>query len=111
MKNTDLPRPLNLPVFPWDLLDPYREKAAAVSDGAIDLSIGTPVDSCPQSAQSALSAAANSPGYPAVIGSPQLRRAIVGWARRRGITCLTEDSCLPTVGSKELVATWGGSWG
>ncbi|WP_215523082.1 succinyldiaminopimelate transaminase [Varibaculum prostatecancerukia] len=107
MKNTDLPRPLNLPVFPWDLLDPYREKAAAVSGGAVDLSIGTPVDSCPQSAQSALAAAANSPGYPTVIGSPQLRRAIVSWARKRGITCLTEDSCLPTVGSKELVANLG----
>ncbi len=107
MKNNDLPRSLGLPVFPWDLLTPYRETAAAYPDGAIDLSIGTPVDDCPQIAQSALQSAANAPGYPVVIGSPQLRSAIVNWARERGITCLREDSCLPTVGSKELVANLG----
>lgn len=107
MKNTDLPRPLNLPVFPWDLLDPYRKKAAAVPGGAIDLSIGTPIDDCPDIAQSALQAAANTPGYPAVIGNSQLRQAMVSWASGRGITCLSEDACLPTVGSKELVANLG----
>lgn len=107
MKNSDLPRSLGLPVFPWDLLTPYRETAAAHPEGAIDLSIGTPIDACPDSAQAALQAGANSPGYPAVAGSPQLRRAIVNWARRRGITCLSEDSCLPTVGSKELIASLG----
>ena len=107
MKNTDLPRPLNLPVFPWDLLTPYRETAASFPSGAIDLSIGTPIDDCPDIAQSALQAAANTPGYPAVIGNSRLRQAMVSWARGRGITCLSEDSCLPTVGSKELVANLG----
>lgn len=107
MKNTDLPRPLNLPVFPWDLLAPYRETAASFPGGAIDLSIGTPIDDCPDIAQSALAVAANSPGYPAVAGSCELRKAMVSWARGRGINCLTEESCLPTVGSKELVANLG----
>ncbi len=107
MKNTDLPRPLNLPVFPWDLLTPYRETAASFPGGAIDLSIGTPIDDCPDIAQSALAAAANSPGYPTVAGSCELRSAIVSWARECGINCITEESCLPTVGSKELVANLG----
>lgn len=107
MSNSDLPRSLDLPVFPWDLLTPYRETAAAFPGGAIDLSIGTPIDACPDSAQAALQAGANSPGYPAVVGSIQLRRAIVGWARERGIDCIKEDSCLPTVGSKELIASLG----
>ncbi|WP_122820442.1 succinyldiaminopimelate transaminase [Varibaculum vaginae] len=107
MKNSEIPRPLRLPVFPWDLLASYRETAAAVSGGVIDLSIGTPIDDCPQIAQAALQSAANSPGYPMVVGSSQLRHAMLTWAVGRGITCLNEDSFLPTVGSKELVANLG----
>ena len=36
-----------LPTFPWDLLVPYREKAAAHAGGIVDLSVGTPVDPVP----------------------------------------------------------------
>lgn len=107
MRNTRFPRPLDLPVFPWDLLTPYRVKAAACEGGAVDLSIGTPVDDCPPPALAGLSQAANSPGYPPVAGSDLLRNAICSWARTRNITCIDEDSCLPTVGSKELVASLG----
>lgn len=107
MRNSRFPRPLDLPVFPWDLLTPYRVKAAACEGGAVDLSIGTPVDDCPPPALAGLSQAANSPGYPPVAGSDLLRSAICSWARTRNIRCIDEDSCLPTVGSKELVASLG----
>ncbi|MFD5025330.1 succinyldiaminopimelate transaminase [Streptomyces sp. NPDC058373] len=94
-----------LPAFPWDRLQPYKATAAAHPDGLVDLSVGTPVDPVPQLVRDALTAAADSPGYPTVWGTPELRAAILGWAGRRlGAEGLTEHNVLPVVGSKELVA-------
>ncbi|MEU3946378.1 bifunctional succinyldiaminopimelate transaminase/glutamate-prephenate aminotransferase [Streptomyces sp. NPDC029526] len=94
-----------LPAFPWDKLEPYKATAAAHPDGIVDLSVGTPVDPVPEAVQKALVAAADSPGYPTVWGTAELRDAIVGWAGRRlGARGLTHRHVLPVVGSKELVA-------
>ncbi|WP_128379602.1 bifunctional succinyldiaminopimelate transaminase/glutamate-prephenate aminotransferase [Streptomyces cavernae] len=94
-----------LPTFPWDKLQPYRATAAAHPDGLVDLSVGTPVDPVPELIQKALIAAADSPGYPTVWGTPELRDAITGWAERRlGARGVTHRHVLPVVGSKELVA-------
>jgi len=94
-----------LPVFPWDKLEPYKATAAGHPDGIVDLSVGTPVDPVPDLIQKALVAAADSPGYPTVWGTPALRDAITGWAERRlGGRDLTHRHVLPIVGSKELVA-------
>jgi succinyldiaminopimelate transaminase len=94
-----------LPVFPWDKLEPYKATAAGHPDGIVDLSVGTPVDPVPDLIQKALVAAADSPGYPTVWGTPALRDAITGWAERRlGGRGLTHRHVLPIVGSKELVA-------
>ncbi|MEV5984642.1 bifunctional succinyldiaminopimelate transaminase/glutamate-prephenate aminotransferase [Streptomyces sp. NPDC052051] len=94
-----------LPAFPWDKLEPYKKTAAAHPGGIVDLSVGTPVDPVPEPVQKALIAAADSPGYPTVWGTPELRDAITGWAERRlGARGLTHHHVLPIVGSKELVA-------
>ncbi|MFF0221006.1 bifunctional succinyldiaminopimelate transaminase/glutamate-prephenate aminotransferase [Streptomyces sp. NPDC004629] len=94
-----------LPDFPWDKLEPYKKMAAAHPDGIVDLSVGTPVDPVPELIQKALIAAADSPGYPTVWGTPELRDAITGWvARRLGARDVTHRHVLPVVGSKELVA-------
>ncbi len=94
-----------LPVFPWDKLEPYKATAAAHADGIVDLSVGTPVDPVPELIQKALVAAADSPGYPTVWGTAELRDALVGWCERRlGASGFTHRNVLPTVGSKELVA-------
>ncbi|MGC5036730.1 MULTISPECIES: bifunctional succinyldiaminopimelate transaminase/glutamate-prephenate aminotransferase [unclassified Streptomyces] len=94
-----------LPTFPWDKLAPYKTTAAAHPDGIVDLSVGTPVDPVPELIQKALVAAADSPGYPTVWGTPELRDAITGWvARRLGARDVTHHHVLPIVGSKELVA-------
>ncbi|TQK52088.1 succinyldiaminopimelate aminotransferase [Streptomyces sp. SLBN-118] len=94
-----------LPVFPWDKLEPYKATAAAHPDGIVDLSVGTPVDSVPDLIQKALVAAADSPGYPTVWGTAELRDALTGWVERRlGAVDVAHTNVLPVVGSKELVA-------
>lgn len=95
--------PLQLPDFPWDSLLPYRERAAAHPDGILDLAIGSPVDPTPVLIREALAAAADAPGYPATVGSPALRQAIIDWyLRRHGVT-VEQANVMPTIGSKELI--------
>lgn len=94
-----------LPEFPWDRLAPYADKARAHPDGAVDLSVGTPVDAVPPVVRAALADAADMPGYPQTAGTPELRAAILDWLTERcGVTGLGPAAVLPTIGSKELVA-------
>ncbi|SLK06262.1 succinyldiaminopimelate aminotransferase apoenzyme [Arthrobacter sp. P2b] len=96
---------LDLPDYPWEAMAPYLAKASEHPGGAVNLSIGTPVDPTPALVQDALKAAADAPGYPTVHGTPALREAIAGWfERRRGVAGLDPRNIMPTVGSKELVA-------
>ena len=99
-----LPRPLDLPDFPWDKLAPYRERANEHAGGVCDLSIGTPVDPTPELIQEALKDSSDAPGYPTVIGSVELRRAILAWGKRRNMVDVGVTGVLPTIGSKEAVA-------
>ena len=95
-----------LPDFPWDSLTDHAATARAHPDGIVDLSIGTPVDPTPGVVQKALAAAADAPGYPQTIGLPETRQAALGWmSRRLGVTGLGPEQVLPTIGSKELVAS------
>ncbi|NUS09871.1 MAG: succinyldiaminopimelate transaminase [Streptomyces sp.] len=93
-----------LPVFPWDRLEPYKAAAAAHPDGAVDLSVGTPVDPVPDVIRQALTAAADSPGYPLTYGTAELRNAAAGYLRdRHGVAGADPHNVLPLIGSKELV--------
>jgi succinyldiaminopimelate transaminase len=93
-----------LPDFPWDTLAPYAVMARAHPGGIVDLSIGTPVDPTPLAVREALIEAADAPAYPLTAGSAALRDAISAWVARR---CGAGGSfgVLPTIGSKELVAS------
>lgn len=94
-----------LPEYPWDAMAPYVAKAKAHPGGALDLSIGSPVDPTPSVIRDALAHATDAHAYPTTIGTPALREAIVEWyARRRGVPGLTVANVLPTIGSKEFVA-------
>jgi len=95
-----------LPDFPWDKLAPAAERARAHPDGVVDLSVGTPVDPTPASVRRALADAADSPGYPTTIGRPDTRQAALDWLERRlGVTGLGLDAVIPSIGSKELIAS------
>ncbi|HEY0932113.1 MAG TPA: aminotransferase class I/II-fold pyridoxal phosphate-dependent enzyme, partial [Trebonia sp.] len=93
-----------LPEYPWDELAPIAAKARAFPGGAVDLSVGTPVDPVPQVIQDALAAAANAPGYPLTAGTPQLRSAAAGWLARTLGVHVDPVSVLPVIGTKEFIA-------
>jgi succinyldiaminopimelate transaminase len=93
-----------LPNYPWDELAPLREKARAFPGGAVDLSVGTPVDSVPPVIQEALTAAADAPGYPLTAGTAELRIAAAGWLARSLDVRVEPDSVLPVIGTKEFIA-------
>jgi succinyldiaminopimelate transaminase len=96
---------LNLPDFPWDNLAGAARRAREYPGGAVDLSIGTPVDPVADVVRDALASVSALPGYPAAHGTPELRRiAVASLARRHGVTDVPAEAVLPTVGSKELVA-------
>lgn len=96
---------LDLPDYPWDAMAPYVQQAQKHPGGAVNLSIGTPVDPTPELVQRALREAANAPGYPTTHGTLELREAISDWfRRRRNVPSLDPAAIMPTVGSKELVA-------
>lgn len=91
--------------YPWDAVAPLAQRAREHVDGIVDLSIGSPVDPTPVVIREALAAATEAHAYPQTVGTVPLREAIVAWfERRRGVTALTPDHVLPTIGSKELVA-------
>jgi len=92
-----------LPDFPWDALAPYGAIAKKHPQGAIDLSVGTPVDPTPEFIQSAFQEAANSPSYPVTVGTPELRDAITAWAKKY-LGASGDFGVLPLIGSKEFVA-------
>lgn len=95
----------SLPEYPWQSLKPFSEKAALHKDGAIDLSIGSPIDPTPQVVQDALKSFSNAPGYPSTAGTKEFREAVVSWfAKRRGVYGLDPDQVMPTIGSKELIS-------
>ena len=94
-----------LPEYPWEQLKPFSAKAALHVGGAVDLSVGSPVDPTPSIIQDALNASSNAPGYPSTGGSPVFKAAVVEWfKRRRGVAGLTPEQVMPTIGSKELIS-------
>jgi succinyldiaminopimelate transaminase len=96
---------LNLPDFPWDSLAPHAARASEHVGGICDLSVGSPVDATPTVVRDALLAATDAHAYPTTAGTTELRAAIAEWfERRRGVSRLSVDAVLPTIGSKELVA-------
>ncbi|MGE2836390.1 succinyldiaminopimelate transaminase [Mycobacterium sp. SMC-4] len=94
-----------LPVFPWDTLSEVTTAARAHPDGIVDLSVGTPVDPVAPVIRDALAAASAAPGYPTTAGTEALRSsAVAALERRYGITGLTPQAVLPSIGTKELIA-------
>lgn len=100
------PHGFNLPQFPWDTLSQVTALAQSYTGGAVDLTIGSPVDAVGASTQSALAKAADAHGYPPAIGSEALRARIAEFMTDvRGASRLDASNVVLTIGSKELVAS------
>jgi succinyldiaminopimelate transaminase len=94
-----------LPEYPWAALKPYIALAATHQDGAIDLSVGSPIDETPEVVQKALRDFSNAPGYPSTAGTLEFRQAVVDWfKRRRNVSHLNPAQVMPTIGSKEFIS-------
>ena len=93
-----------LPAYTWDRIAPLGEKARLHPDGAVDLSMGTPVDPVPSVIRQALAAASDAPGDPATWGTSRLRAAAAGWLERSLSVSVSPDDVLPVIGTKEFIA-------
>jgi succinyldiaminopimelate transaminase len=93
-----------LPAFTWDQIAPLGEKARQHPGGAVDLSMGTPVDPVPPLIRDALAAASDAPGYPPTWGTASLRAAAAGWLDRSLSVSVSPDDVLPVIGTKEFIA-------
>src|SRR6478735_4363214 len=94
------------PPYPHDRLDAFRRLATVVPGGIVDCSIGNPVDPVPDVVLAALDAAApDAMGYPATIGSPDLRSAASAWIARRFGVDIASEHVLACIGTKEMVAS------
>ena len=79
--------------------------AAAHDGGAVDLSIGTPVDPPPPAVVAALSTSGLERGYPPSIGTLPLREAVARWIERRFGVAVPTGAIGATIGTKEFVGT------
>ena len=93
------------PPYPYDRLDRLTPLAMAFEGGMVDLSIGTPCDPPPPAVVEALGHSNAERGYPASIGSEQLRGAIRSWLDRRFEVDVPPTQIAACVGTKEFVAT------
>lgn len=94
-----------LPDFPWDILAPYGDLARSHPAGAVDLSVGTPVDPTPDVIQQALREASDAPGYPTAAGRDDVRAACSGWLARTLGASVDPAAIVPAIGTKEMVAS------
>ncbi len=97
------------PGYPLSRVGGVRREALARGAELIDLSLGQPSDPLPPFLHDALTAAiAQTPfdAYPSSEGLPELREAIAAWVERRFGAQLDPDTeIVPTLGSKEPIAT------
>ena len=94
------------PPYPYARLGAVRAKAAALTGGAVDLSVGSPCDT-PSPAVMAVLASADeggaTRGYPSSAGSPAARRAAADWMAHRFGVSVDPGQVALCIGTKEFV--------
>lgn len=94
------------PPYPYDRLDAIKQIAAKHDGGAVELSIGDPIDPPPAAVMAALDNPDAARSYPPSIGTPAFRRAAADWIQRRlGATVDPDRNIAAVVGTKEFVAS------
>jgi succinyldiaminopimelate transaminase len=94
------------PPYPYERLDEITALAHRHDGGAVDLSIGTPVDPPPDAVMAALADPDAARSYPASIGTAAYRAAVARWLERRfGVQIDPRSEIAAVVGTKEFVAS------
>lgn len=93
------------PPYPYERLGALRDRAGTLEGGAIDCSIGTPVDPPPDEVVAELARANGARGYPPSAGTAHYREAAARWLARRCEIELSPDDVAACVGTKEFVAS------
>ena len=93
------------PPYPYDRLDGLLAVAEQFAGGAVDLSIGTPMDPPPPAVVAAFSTSGAERGYPPSIGSAAFRGAVARWIERRFGVDVPVGAIGACIGSKEFVGT------
>jgi succinyldiaminopimelate transaminase len=96
------------PPYPYERLDALKELAGWHDGGAIDCSIGTPVDAPPVAVLEELARGLGARGYPASQGTPEYRDACAEWMNRRFGLEFGPDELAACIGTKEFVGTLAG---
>ncbi|HUY43768.1 MAG TPA: aminotransferase class I/II-fold pyridoxal phosphate-dependent enzyme [Acidimicrobiales bacterium] len=96
------------PPYPYERLDVVKDLANAWEGGAIDCSIGTPVDAPPEFVLAELARASGARGYPPSAGTLAFREAAATWLQRRLHVELDPGNVAACVGTKEFVGTVAG---
>jgi len=92
------------PIYPFEKLAPLEAKANELDGGAVDLSVGAPIDPPPPGVLDALATSGLERGYPASIGIGPLREAAHAWMARRLGVDVPVSQIAACIGTKELVA-------
>ncbi|HXW78676.1 MAG TPA: pyridoxal phosphate-dependent aminotransferase, partial [Acidimicrobiales bacterium] len=94
------------PPYPYERLGPIRSKAAALTGGMVDLSVGSPCDRPSPAVLAALASPDErgaTRGYPSSAGSPTARQAAADWMARRLGATVDPSLVALCIGTKEFV--------
>jgi len=93
------------PPYPYDRLSGIKDAAGQHEGGAVDCSIGTPVDAPPSFVIEELARGVGARSYPPSIGTADYRDAVAGWLSRRFGVHLDRSAIAACIGTKEFVAS------
>ncbi len=96
------------PAYPYERLDGLKEVASQFEGGAVDCSIGTPIDPPPDFVIEELARGVGARGYPPSAGTADFRDAAAAWMARRFGVEVSPNDLAACVGTKEFVASLAG---
>ncbi len=102
----------SLEPYPYDRLNGIRNLASKHAGGAIDLSVGSPIDPPPDAALQALAMSEDMSedlsSYPPSVGTLAYREACASWLSRRFGVSMDAGNIGACIGTKEFVASLPG---
>ncbi len=96
------------PPYPYERLGGIKRLAGALEGGAIDCSIGTPIDPPPAMVLDELARGAGARGYPPSAGTEAFRTSARDWLAERFGVEVEPNDLAACVGTKEFVASLAG---